>query len=173
MTRTLWQKKNLFTTSFLSEHALKSRPLSSLSGTLCDLNFLTPRHCLLGDYSTYSTVIPSLVDIDKCKNCKPYARAQSYTSAIWFRCIREYLPMPNWHTKQHTPGDQHFKNGELDRFGLSRKRTLGFTAVPVRIEELLYCSVSIERSAVLLTLTGSRVHPLVKLVPVFATSWFI
>ena len=147
------------------ESALNSRPLTPVSADPCNLNFLTPNHFLLGDYSTG---IPSVVGNNEFDHRKRYARAQLYANVIWSRWIREYVPTKNRRSKWQTPAEQHLKTGYLDWI-VEKTNPKGY-CLTARIAELRYGSDSVAGSAVLRTSTGSLVRPLVKLVPVFPTS---
>ena len=97
------------------------------------------------------------------------ARAQSYANAIWSRWIREYVPTLSRRSKWQTPSEQHLKTGDLVWIV---EETIPRGYYPTaQIEDLRYGSDSVARSAVLRTSTGSLVRPLVKLVPVFPTSY--
>ena len=76
--------------------------------------------------------------------------------------------MLNRRSKWQTPAEQHLKTGDLVWI-VEETNPRGYYPT-VRIVELSYGSESVTRSAVLRTLTGSLLRPLVKLVPVFPTS---
>ena len=79
----------LNTTFCLVEHALTARPLTPISADPSNLGAITPNHFLLGDQATGT---PSIVGVNEFDHDKQYARAQSYTNAIWARWLQEYVP---------------------------------------------------------------------------------
>ena len=79
----------LNTTFCLVEHALNARPLAPISADPSDPGAITPNHFLLGNQATG---ILFIVGVDEFDHRKRYARAQSYTNAIWARWLKKYVP---------------------------------------------------------------------------------
>ena len=155
----------LSTTFCLVEHALNSRPLTPVSANPSDQGALTPNHFLLRNQARS---LPSIIGVDEFDHRKRYARAQSYANAIWSRWIKEYVPALNRRSKWQTPAEQHLKTDDLV-WAVEETNPRGYYPT-ARITELRYGSDSDARSAVLRTSCGSLVCPLVKLVPILATS---
>ena len=88
------------------------------------------------------------------------ARAQSYASAIWPRCIREYVPTLNGRSKWWAPAEQHLVTSDL--VWVVEETNSRCYCPTARFMELLYGSDSVARSAVLRLSTVSPVSPLVK-----------
>ena len=155
----------LHTTFCLVENALNSRPLTPVRADLCDLNAITPKRFLLGEYSTG---VPSTIGNNDFDHRKRYALAQSYANAIWSRWIREYVLTLNRRFKWQTPAEQHLKTSDL--LWIVEETNPKPYYPTAQVVELSYGSDSVTRSVVLSTWTGSLFCPLVKLVTVFPTS---
>ena len=155
----------LNTTFCLVEHALNSRPLTPVSADPSNLGALTLNHFFLGNQARS---LPSTIGVDEFDHRKRYARAQSYANAIRSRWIKEYVPTLNRRSKWQTPAEQHLKTGDFV-WVVEKTNHRGYYPF-ARITELRYSSVSVARSAVLRTSSGSLVRPLVKLVPILPTS---
>ena len=154
----------LNTTFCLVELAQNASPLTPVSADPSDLGGLTPNHFLLGNQATG---IPTIVGVDEFDHRKRYARAQSYTKAIWARWLKEYVPALNCRSKWQTPADQHLKVGDYVWI-VEESNPKGYYPT-ARIEELRYGSDSVACSAVVRTPSGSLVHPLFKLVLILPT----
>ena len=150
----------LNTTFCLVEHALNSRPLTTVSADPSDLGALTPNHFLLANHASS---LPSIIGVDEFDHRKRYARAQSYANAIWSRWIKDYVPALNRRSKR-ADACRHDLVWVVEE---TNPRGYYPTA---RITELRYGSDSVARSAVLRTSSGSLVRPLVKLVPILPAS---
>ena len=157
--------KVLNTTFCLAEHALNSRPLTSVSANPSDLGAITPNHFLLGNQAT---AMPSIVGVDEFDHRKRYARAQSYVNTIWSRWIKEYLQALNRRSKWQTPAEHHLKTGDLV-WVVQETNPRGYYPT-ARITVRRCGSDSVARSAGLRTSSGSLVRPFVKLVPILPTS---
>ena len=75
----------------------------------------------------------------------------------------------NRRSKLQTPAEQHLKT--VDLVWIVEETDTRAYYPTARIVELRYSSDSVARSAVLRTSTGSLVRPLLKIVPVFSTSF--
>ena len=141
--------KVLNRTSCLVEHALISRPLTTVSADPSDLGAITPNHFLLGNQAT---AIPSIVCVDEFNHRKRYARAQSYANTIWSRWIKEYVLALTRRSKWQTLAEHHLKTGDLV-WVVEETNPRGYYPT-ARITEPRYGSDSIARSAVLRTSSG-------------------
>ena len=103
----------LGTTLCLVEQVLNSRPITTVSTDSRELDALNPNHFVLGQHApSFSSLLPG----EHFDHKKRYARAQSYTNAIWSRWLVPYVPyVPslNKRVKWRTPFDFTVKTGDL------------------------------------------------------------
>ena len=152
--------KILTTTFCLVEQSLNSRPLVPVSSDATDFDALTPNHFLLG---TAGSTMPShqRADVDHRKR---YARAQTYSDAIWDRWLKDYVPSLNRRSKWSAQPDRDLKTGDLVWI-VEPTSPRGHYPL-ARVVKLNYGTHAVARSAELKTATGNLVRPVVKLAPV-------
>ena len=93
----------------LVEQSLNACPLVPASANATDLDALTPNHFLLG---TAGSSLPSHSNCD-FDHRKRYARAQTYSDAIWNIWLKEYVPTLNRRSKWSSQSDRQLKTGDL------------------------------------------------------------
>ena len=153
----------LNTTMFLVEGSLNALPRTSVSDDPDSLEALTPNHFLLGQHSL---TFPSLKSSENYSHSKRYARAQSYSNAIWQRWLSEYVLTLKKRSKWHFLPEYFLKTGYMvwlvestlprGHYPLARKMSLNYG------KDNTACSANLR------TVFEKYSRTLVKLVPVLA-----
>ena len=153
----------LSTTMCLVEQFLNCRPLVPASNDPTDFEALTPNHFLLGAPSSCFPFELAGRD-ENCTFRKRYLQARAYASLIWERWLGEYAPTLNVRRKWNSPSRDLRKDDLVWVLDPSAPRG----SYPLaRIDQLVYGSDGIARSAHLKTSSGKLVRPTTKLIQVF------
>ena len=106
----IFKEESLRTYLVEVESILNSRPLTSLSDDIEDLEPLTPNHFIIGKANP--NIRFNLTNDTEINLRKQWKSVQAATSMFWKRWIREYLPLLTKRSKWKT-STRNFKPGDL------------------------------------------------------------
>ena len=153
-----FKEESLHTYLIEVESILNSRPLTSLSDDIEDLEPLTPNHFIIGKASP--NVRFNLTHDTEINLRKQWRSVQAATSMFWRRWIREYLPLITTRSKWRT-STRNFQPGDLVL--ISEKDIARSNWLLARVLQVYKSDDNIVRVVQLKTKNGIYTRPAAKL----------
>ena len=144
------------------ECMLNSRPLTTISDDINDLEPLTPSHFLVGRANM--NLVPTLVSVKQMDDRKRWKQVQALTTQFWQRWMKEYVPTITTRSKWYGDGAT-VKAGEV--VVLKEMKTEKGVWPIVRITKVHTGTDGIIRSVDIKTKDGTYHRPLNKLGKLF------
>ena len=144
--------------------SLNARPVVSVSANATELNAVTPNHFLL---RIAGLSLPLLANCE-FDHRKHSARAHAYSTAVWSRWLKQYIPSLNSRTNWPSQSNRDLKTGDLV-WTLESISPRSYYLL-ARVVKLNFGSDAVARSAEVRTASRNLIHPAVKLAPFFPFS---